>query len=279
MNILNTYHELDSHHFDLNVDHFGAEICDKNYSFGPAVRDDYVLHFIIDGKGSFTIDGKTSQLAQGDMFLLPKGKVTFYQADAQHPWSYIWVGFSGSRVDAILRQTQLLDHYYLRSTLTSAILDQMMTITRVVPHKYLPITELQLIGHLNMLLAALMEEFPKKELDESHNLAKTYVKTALNLIHSQYEKPIKVSYLSEHLSLSRSYLYKIFKQETGYSIKDYILQVKMNRSCELLENMDLSITEIALSVGYPDPLNFSYAFKNYFHMSPTDYRKSQVEKD
>lgn len=77
MNILNTYNEFNTNNFDLNVDHYGAEICAKNYSFGPTVRDNYVLHFIVDGKGKFTIDGITTQLKTGDMFILPKGKVAF----------------------------------------------------------------------------------------------------------------------------------------------------------------------------------------------------------
>lgn len=99
------------------------------------------------------------------------------------------------------------------------------------------------------------------------------------MIHSHYSHPIKVSEIADYLALSRSYLYKIFKQETGYSIKDYILQVKMNRSCQLLEDASRSITEISYSVGYQDPLTFSAAFKNYFHMSPTEFRKTQKNKD
>lgn len=79
MNVLNTYNEFGTNNFDLNVDHYGAEICDKNYSFGPTVRDNYVLHFIVDGEGTFKIDGTTTELKTGDMFILPKGKVTFYQ--------------------------------------------------------------------------------------------------------------------------------------------------------------------------------------------------------
>ena len=112
MNVLNTYNEFNTNNFDLNVDHYGAEICAKNYSFGPTVRDNYVLHFIVDGKGKFTIDGITTQLKTGDMFILPKGKVAFYQADGEHPWTYLWVGFSGSKAENILSKTQLLDHYF-----------------------------------------------------------------------------------------------------------------------------------------------------------------------
>lgn len=50
--------------------------------FGPTLRDNFVLHFIVDGKGKFTIDGQTTELGVGDMFILPKGKVTFYQVIA-----------------------------------------------------------------------------------------------------------------------------------------------------------------------------------------------------
>ena len=55
MNILNIYNELDSHNFDLNVDHYGAEQCDKGYSFGPTIRDNFVLHFITKGKGKILV--------------------------------------------------------------------------------------------------------------------------------------------------------------------------------------------------------------------------------
>lgn len=72
MNILNIYNELDSHNFDLNVDHYGAEQCDKGYSFGPTIRDNFVLHFITKGRGKILVDGKTSYLAAGDLFILPK---------------------------------------------------------------------------------------------------------------------------------------------------------------------------------------------------------------
>ncbi|HEM4053406.1 TPA: AraC family transcriptional regulator [Streptococcus suis] len=279
MNILNIYNEFDSHNFDLNVDHYGAEQCDSGYSFGPTIRENYVLHFITNGKGKITIDGETTNLQAGDLFVLPKNQSIFYQADENEPWTYTWVGFSGSRAETILSQTRLLEKYFLHSHLESEILKKMIDINQTEVQSLPMITELILIGHLNQLLAALVQEFPNESLKESSTLAKNYVHHAIKLIHSQYNSPIKVNEIADHLALSRSYLYKIFKQETGYSIKDYILQVKMNRSCQLLEDASRSITEIAYSVGYQDPLTFSAAFKNYFHMSPTEFRKTQKNKD
>ncbi|HFI0351374.1 TPA: AraC family ligand binding domain-containing protein [Streptococcus suis] len=276
MNILNIYNEFDSHNFDLNVDHYGAEQCDSGYSFGPTIRDNYVLHFITNGKGKIVINGETTELTAGDIFVLPKNQSIFYQADENTPWTYTWVGFSGSRAETILSQTRLLEKYFLHSHLESEILKKMIDINQTEVQSLPMITELILIGHLNQLLAALVQEFPNDSLKEASTLAKTYVHHAIKIIHSQYNSPVKVSAIAEKLALSRSYLYKIFKQETGYSIKDYIVQVKMNHACQLLANPDLSITEIANSVGYQDPLTFSSAFKNQYHQSPSDYRKFRV---
>ena len=275
MNILNTYNEFNTNNFDLNVDHYGAEICAKNYSFGPTVRDNYVLHFIVDGKGKFTIDGITTQLKTGDMFILPKGKVAFYQADGEHPWTYLWVGFSGSKAENILSKTQLLDHYFCHSTLESKVLDQIVKLTQFRDQKLDDVTELQLTAELYKLLAFLMKEFPSKAMSDSSILIQNYIKQAKKIIHTQYGNPLKISDIAKKLNLNRSYLYKIFKEETGYSLKDYLIQIRMEKSADLLTRTTFHISEIANAVGFPDALAFSKAFKKHFGQSPSHYRKTQ----
>ena len=275
MNILNTYNEFNTNNFDLNVDHYGAEICAKNHSFGPTVRDNYVLHFIVDGKGKFTIDGITTQLKTGDMFILPKGKVAFYQADGEHPWTYLWVGFSGSKAENILSKTQLLDHYFCHSTLESKVLDQIVKLTQFRDQKLDDVTELQLTAELYKLLAFLMKEFPSKAMSDSSILIQNYIKQAKKIIHTQYGNPLKISDIAKKLNLNRSYLYKIFKEETGYSLKDYLIQIRMEKSADLLTRTTFHISEIANAVGFPDALAFSKAFKKHFGQSPSNYRKTQ----
>lgn len=274
MNILNTYNEFNTNNFDLNVDHYGAEICAKNYSFGPTVRDNYVLHFIVDGKGKFTIDGITTQLKTGDMFILPKGKVAFYQADGEHPWTYLWVGFSGSKAENILSKTQLLDHYFCHSTLESKVLDQIVKLTQFRDQKLDDVTELQLTAELYKLLAFLMKEFPSKAMSDSSILIQNYIKQVKKIIHTQYGNALKISEIAKKLNLNRSYLYKIFKEETDYSLKDYLIQIRMEKSADLLTRTTFHISEIANAVGFPDALAFSKAFKKHFGQSPSHYRKA-----
>ncbi|WP_422804461.1 AraC family transcriptional regulator [Streptococcus sp. FT1-55] len=274
MNVLNTYNEFDTNNFDLNVDHYGAEICEGNYSFGPTLRDNFVLHFIVDGKGKFTIDGQTTELGVGDMFILPKGKVTFYQADSKHPWTYLWVGFSGSKAENILSKTQLLEQYFCHSTLKSKVLDQIVKLTQFRDQKLDDVTELQLIAELYKLLAYLIEESPSKAASDGSILIQNYIRQTKKIIHSQYGTSLKVGEIADKLNLNRSYLYKIFKEETGYAIKDYIVQVRMEKSADLLTNTTFHISEVANAVGFTDALAFSKAFKKYFNQSPSNYRKA-----
>lgn len=275
MNVLNTYNEFDTNNFDLNVDHYGAEICEGNYSFGPTLRDNFVLHFIVDGKGKFTIDDQTTELGVGDMFILPKEKVTFYQADSKHPWTYLWVGFSGSKAENILSKTQLLEQYFCHSTLKSKVLDQIVKLTQFRDQKLDDVTELQLIAELYKLLAYLIEESPSKAASDGSILIQNYIRQTKKIIHSQYGTSLKVGEIADKLNLNRSYLYKIFKEETGYAIKDYIVQVRMEKSADLLTNTTFHISEVANAVGFTDGLTFSKAFKKYFNQSPSNYRKAQ----
>ena len=86
------FSEYQTDTIDLALDFYGYEDCPKNYEFGPSVRDNFVLHFITEGKGVFHFNKKEIHLEAGDLFLLPKNMVTYYKADAEEPWSYYWIG-------------------------------------------------------------------------------------------------------------------------------------------------------------------------------------------
>ena len=78
----------------INSIQFGHEKCESLHSYGPAMRFHWLLHFVVSGFGSFEIRGKKYKLSAGDIFVIPPNVETFYQADAENPWSYIWIGFT-----------------------------------------------------------------------------------------------------------------------------------------------------------------------------------------
>ncbi|MGT2785736.1 AraC family transcriptional regulator [Streptococcus merionis] len=279
MNILKSYNEFKNSHFELNVDHYGTEACQSNYSFGPSVRDNYVLHFISKGSGKFYIDQQMHHLRAGDLFILPPDKVTFYQADEEDPWTYSWVGFSGAQAGHLFQKTSLQGQYIAHSTLDSKIYQQMIQINNYGSQPLDAINDLLLTSELYKLLALLIEECPSQMQDHlDASVAKTYVEQTVKMIHGQYHRKLQVSEIAQKLNINRSYLYQIFKAHTGQSIQEYLIRVRMNRSDELLQNLSLSIQDVAISVGYSDQLAFSHSFKNFYGLSPKHYRQKYYEK-
>lgn len=94
-----------------------------------------------------------------------------------------------------------------------------------------------------------------------------------NYIDNNYGKEIKVSRFSEIYYTSKEYLSKQFKAEFGFGIYEYVLKVRMEKAKEMLGNKSVKISAIAEQLGYNNNNYFSNAFKNYFGMSPTEYRE------
>ena len=75
----------------------GRQNCAPGDSVGPAVREHYLLHFCLSGRGVYQAQGRSYAIGPGEGFLILPDEVTSYQADQSEPWTHIWVGFHGSR--------------------------------------------------------------------------------------------------------------------------------------------------------------------------------------
>ena len=92
-------------------------------------------------------------------------------------------------------------------------------------------------------------------------------------ISKNIERNLKVYEVTEHVAVSESYLYKIFMKLLGISPSNYIKEVKLNRSVQLLQTGDFSIKEISSILGFSSPYHFSNSFKDYMGSSPSQYIK------
>ena len=83
---------------------------------------------------------------------------------------------------------------------------------------------------------------------------------------------------ADEVGLSPNYLYRIFKKKVGGTFSEYLLESRMKRAAELLEDPSVRIYEIAEIVGYDNPKNFSRAFKAYYAKTPREFRGQENDE-
>ena len=263
---------------ELQVYHYGMEVCEPGHAYGPAVRDHFLVHFIRSGRGMYQIQGKEYSLHADQGFLIPPWDVTFYQADADEPWEYWWVGFQGTRAAEILeriglhRNTPIVD---LPSG--GRIYALMEDLVDIRPGE--PGSDLHIQGQLCLILAELQAANQR----QSHASAAAtpqehYVQQALEYIARNYSRQIRVTDITAYVGLNRSYFANVFCDVMNVSPRTYLLHYRMQKAAELLISTSLNVGDIARSVGYTDPLTFSRAFKRVMQYAPQEFRAQRKRK-
>ena len=133
---------------------------------------------------------------------------------------------------------------------------------------------LMLTGFLYIFLANLVQSH-RSRIPESERMAASdqYVAKAVEYIEKNYAGFISVEDIARSLKINRSYLSTLFSRYLGMSPREFIIRFRMDKACELLKNHNLSVGDVARSVGYEDPFQFSKTFRKTIGVSPTEYRR------
>lgn len=236
---------------DVNVTHFG-----------PDQRELYIIHYVISGKGYFN----GHRVSAGQEFLITPGMSEHYYPDTKAPWSFLWVIFGGSFSE------NLFEKYNANSE------------THIFTYRNI-YAIMDAVNHLSdkktyYTSAELFEIFLHMFNNQGHiqkdteKAADTYYHYAVNYINTNLFRNITVDDLTEILGITQPYLYNIFISKCGISPKKYITSRKLSKAKQLLSETDMSINEVAASVGYTDALNFSKLFKQNTGYSPKAFREN-----
>ena len=258
---------------DLYLCYCGQSRCMPLHNYGPTVRPNYIIHYITEGKGCFCAEGNKYELEAGQGFLIVPGQQTFYQADKELPWTYLWVGFDGGNVESYLKEIGLTSEKPVYRCENGKVLQEIVG-EMLENQKASFSVQLLLEGLLYRFFAALAEniEMPALSRQESENL---YVKRAMEFIRNNYFEDIKVTDIADYVSVNRSYLYTLFQKSLHMSPSRYLAEICMSQAEKLLLMTDFSIEVTARSCGYRDTLSFTRIFKEHFKMPPSQYRKEK----
>lgn len=116
--------------------------------------------------------------------------------------------------------------------------------------------------------------------EESHNVEETgsIVGKVIRELEQNVDKRLTLSYFANKYNYNSSYFSQLFKKICNCSFAEYFINLKMDKAKMLISSTDLSLTTIAIEVGYDDYYHFSKMFKKYTGKSPTDYRDVYMKK-
>ncbi len=241
--------------------------------FGPAVRSCNIIHLVLSGKGYFTAGGNTYEIGAGQAFIIFEGERIEYHADKLNPWSYVWIDFSGDAAASLLSKTGFSNKKRVTHVMdTNSFLSIFSRLREVAT------TDAEKLMRLSAffeLIAEFAKNFPIEDTKDGREGIADIAKRLINANFTSAE--CRVEKIAEVVDISRSQLYRAFMDKFGASPKAYIDTLRIDLARRLLEESDMTVSEIAYSVGCGEPLYFSTAFRKSTGLSPSDFRKKYMK--
>lgn len=260
---------------DFTVLFAGESQTKPEHQLGPKVYDYYLIHYVISGCGIFSSHGEEYALGAGDSFVIEPEQLISYVSDETDPWHYCWIAFTGAQAIKHVEATGLTPAnpviHIARNRHIPVLFRQIQQALKSRKSN----AQLKSIGYLNLLLGEYCEAISAPVLaglvseDESDRI----VQQAIHYLSTQYAEPITIEMMAESLGYNRAYLSRMFKRHTKVTPVTFLLKLRVDKARLLLrERLELTIEQIAASVGFYDPLYFSKQFRRWYGVSPSEYR-------
>lgn len=150
-------------------------------------------------------------------------------------------------------------------------------ITKPFNLKYVEETIRTLLKNRSLLREHYTSELPidTTSANNPNKLDKKFVTEFTAYIEQHYSNSeLNVEDIAKDMGMSRVQLYRKVKALLGFSVNEYIQQIRLNKARFLLRRNDLTVADIAYSVGFSSPTYFSTAFKSRFNQTPLEYKNA-----
>lgn len=239
------------------------------------------LMLVTGGFAHVTIGNKKYKVKEGELLYLRPEIFHCIRPESKNPLNFISVHFSFTNVefdnnkwkikaekgDLPLQDVQFLDNYYIIKNLMKGMLE--------VWFQKFPYYEFVSKTMLQQILFKIFRDMEVKLPNYSNSLK---VKEVIKFMTENIEKKITLSELSQLVNLSPTYLSKVFKKTTGYSIIEFFNKMKIDKAKELIIEGDKKVKEVAEILGYKDEFYFSRIFKKIEGVSPKEFYGKNVHE-
>ena len=232
--------------------------------YGPSVRNQYIIHYVLSGKGLF--NGNKVEKGQG--FLIVPGMHEEYYSDKNDPWAFVWIISEDPEIQ------YFFDHHNANEKTGIFKFHNLYEINAIARALATSENRLSSSTQLSELFLHIFHSCIAIESKPQRSATQLYFEFSVNYSKTTLHLPISVNDLCNAIGVTQPYLYRIFKERVNCSPKQYILNFKLAEAKRLLIQTELSISHIADSVGFQSVLDFSKFFSKRMNIPPTTYRNT-----
>ncbi|MGL6173912.1 MAG: AraC family transcriptional regulator [Cellulosilyticaceae bacterium] len=231
-------------------------------------RADYQIIYIAKGKGYFILDGKEKEIEEGNIIFYRPGQMQQYSYSYKDQSEIYWIHFTGYEVEHYLRELKFGENQVYEVGFSKEYTELWNRIIAEIQVKrlcYESIVEGTLLQLLGMMGRNIYEE--------AQNTTRGYIQQIIEEIHKSNYNPLMIKEYAKQCNMSVCWFINSFKQFTGMTPQQYIIQMKINKAKGLLVDTQLNIGEIADILGFQNAFYFSRVFKKATGVSPKEWRK------
>lgn len=259
-----------------------------NYAAPNHWHDDIEMIVILDGEMKYNVNGEIINLINGNGILVNSRQMHFGFSDVRSECDFICIllhpmllcstsSYENDFVLPIIRNNAI-PYIFLDTNITwqKKILEQ---IHFMYTRKDLKTMPLDVQAAFSAIWSLLYENIPRNDnILHSQSSDLSITKNMVGFIQKYYAKKISLMDIAASGAVGQSKCCKLFAKYFNETPNIYLTQYRLNKSIELLHNTDISITEIAFSVGFSGASYYAETFRKWFGMSPTEFRNKNMQK-
>ena len=234
------------------------------------------LFYIIDGDGQFQIDDERFMVHANQLVIVNPNIIHTELSYEAHPLEYIVVGIEGQALEV----SETCDGRFciLSFPEQNNILTCMQNILQEMQNK-VPQYQTVCQAYMNILVIQLMRNASLSAVQEPAQPQKNrQCAAARRYIDFHYKESLTLDLLAAETNVNKYYLVHAFKQTYGISPINYMISCRIQEGKRLLEETDLSLSQISSILGFSSASYFSQSFRKAEGISPIEHRKMRLQK-
>jgi AraC-like DNA-binding protein len=243
-----------------------------HYVERPAGIGQHIIIYCMEGRGWIEINKKRMEIGPSQFIAIPANVAHRYAANEKDPWTIYWIHFKGEIaayiVDLILQNSK---NYQPDLAYNENRIKLFEDIYSNLEKGY----SQDNLRYVNMIfyhfLSSLLYEDKFNYVE--HNKEEDLIARTIELMQKKIHTIVTLQEFADFAKLSISHFSAVFREKTGYSPIEYFNHLKIQKACQYLLLTNMTVKEMAVSLGVDDQYYFSRMFSKLMGYSPVEYRK------